>query len=378
MLDERDFRRDGYTFIDNARFLSMIAIVMRHCEIMLYDTSPGGRLEWLIVQGRTFGVHLFFVSSAFLMADWLVRKEGGARSYWKTRVQQVGVPWLVWVGIYVVVDLPRFLFRPHSPSETLAMRLFADVFYQSYWFVPMLFVSLGCFFLMRQYWASWKVGIGLTVVSLIHAIDLYEGWFPASHTLALFGYLLPLWVGVQLFRNIEYVEARIARCRWWLIIGLLCLCFCLTLLEDSLLSAMAVANTYNAMQLSNQLYACLILIVLLKVKVGLAPSFMDVRRDTYGIYLMHPVMAVVIRVCINAWVGANQAGETLFMRLPRVVQSPVYRIGLWFLMFAVVYGASFMLTRAVRASALAWIVGAPTTVVRWPASDGPMPAGRTI
>jgi hypothetical protein len=51
----------SYIFIDNVRFFSMIAIVMRHCERSLFSDLHVSSLERSITQFRGFGVLMFFV-----------------------------------------------------------------------------------------------------------------------------------------------------------------------------------------------------------------------------------------------------------------------------------------------------------------------------
>ena len=349
--------RAEYLFIDNARFLSMIAIVARHCELSLYDWSPAPLLESVIVQFRTFGVQLFFVVSAFLMLDWLARHDFDVRGYWRSRIRHVAIPWLIWVGIYIALDLVRFFTIPQKRPIGLGEEIFGDIFYQAYWYVPILLLSLAVLLLLRRYWESWRFGLVLLLLSLIYGVNQYTLWFPSAHTIAVFGYLFPAWVGVRLFQNFRAVSAWIVRLPWWLLIVLLSLSFSLTIGEDRLFESLGFPDTYNALQISNQFYSLVFLLVLLKLPIRLVPSFIDVRKDTYGIYLTHQIIALVGRGTINLVAGRNAEGKSLFVQLPTLIQDPAARVGLWFLWTVVVYVIALLTVKLLRRSPLAWIVG---------------------
>ena len=352
-----DGAQAGYLFIDNARFLSMIAIVARHCELSMYGGPPTPLLESAIVQFRTFGVQLFFVVSAFLMADRLACGDTDVRGYWKSRIHQVAIPWLIWLGIYIALDLLRFFTRPQKRPIGLAEEIFKDVFYQAYWYVPLLLFSLAVLLLLRRHWGSWWLGFVSLPLSLIYGVNQYALWFPSSHTTAVFGYLFSVWVGIRLFQDFRSASAWIERVPWWLLLLLLGLSFSVSILEDRVMETLGFSDSYNALQISNQVYSFVWLFVLLKLRVRLVPSFIDVRKDTYGIYLTHQVVELVGRAGINLVVGRNAGGDTLFVRLPSIIQDPFSRIGLWFLWTAVVYAVSLLVTKILRKSPLAWTVG---------------------
>ena len=116
-------------------------------------------------------------------------------------------------------------------------------------------------------------------------------------------------------------------------------------------------NYYSALQNSNQVYALVVLVVLLKLRVRLVPSFIDVRRDSFGIYLTHQIVGSVGRAAIDLAVGWSSQGESFFTRLPEMVQNPFARIGIWVLWFGVVYTTSLVMTILLRRTSWAWTVG---------------------
>src|SRR5262245_537710 len=192
----RPQQTEGYLFIDNVRFVSMLAIVMRHSELVLFGGSPAPLLERELIQLRTFGVPLFFVSSAFLMAAWLTRPAASVQAYWKSRLHQVALPWLLWVSIFQVLELTKSLFQHRFDLNEIPEQIWQNVFSQAYWFVPILLLSLTMLLPLRRYWHAWWLGVFFLLLSLLYGVNLYRCWFPSGHSVALFGYLFPFWLGI--------------------------------------------------------------------------------------------------------------------------------------------------------------------------------------
>ena len=108
---------------------------------------------------------------------------------------------------------------------------------------------------------------------------------------------------------------------------------------------------------SNQLYALLVLVVLLKLRTRLVPGFLNVRKESYGIYLSHQAIASVGRGAVDLAAGLPQHGPALFDRVPDMVPGVAGRVLVWFLWCALVYAGSLLLTKAILRSPWAWLVG---------------------
>ena len=350
--------RNDYLFIDNARFVSMIAIVMRHCELSLFRDYHVSTLESAITQIRSFGVLLFFVNSGFLMAAYLARPNSSVRAYWRGRLTRVGKPWLIWASAFQVIGLVKFsLFLDGGNVKGLPHQIWKGVFLDSYWFVPILFFSLAIMLPLRRYWWSWSLGSALLLLSWFYGVNQYAQWITPSHTTAFFGYLFYLWLGVQLFQHFTTIRKYVEGIPWWFILMILCFAVSLMVVEDAISISVGFPIYYNALQNSNQVYALVVLIVLIKLPVRLAPSFIDVRKDSYGIYLTHQIVGSVGRATIDFAVGSSNSGKSFFTRLPEMVENPFARIGIWVLWFGVVYTTSLMITKLLRRTAWAWTVG---------------------
>lgn len=346
----------GYLFVDNARFLSILSIVLFHSELFERKFTF---LEGLIVQFRAFGVLTFFVITAFLMASKFSGSGVGRLQYWKNRLDRVGKPWLVWVGIYIALDLSK-LFALHKLSlSDLPTQLFFDIFYTAYWYVPVLMFSLAVLLAFRRYWNSPGFAAVLLGVSLIHGVNQYYRWFPHTHSVAFFGYLFYLWLGVRLYQNFSAVQAFIARISWRILWGAMALAYLISVGEAQLIFRVGYQDAYNALKLSNQLYALVVLAVLIKLPLRLVPNFIQVRKESYGIYLTHLVVASVgIGIFdLILFLFTSDKSFSFFNRLPEVVINPWERVVIWFTWFTVVYTLSLLLTKALRQTRLAWIVG---------------------
>ena len=224
-----------YLFIDNARFVSMIAIVMRHCELSLFRDYHVSTLESAITQIRSFGVLLFFVNSAFLMAAWLARPNASVRAYWRGRLIRVGKPWLIWAGGYQVIGLVKFFLVPSGGNlRALPHQIWQGFFLDNYWFVPILFFSLAIMLPLRRYWRSWWLGSALLLLSWFYGVNQYAQWIPPSHTIALFGYLFYLWLGVQLFQKFTSIREYVRRIPWWFVLLIWCFAISLMVVEDEI------------------------------------------------------------------------------------------------------------------------------------------------
>lgn len=347
----------GYLFVDNARFLSILSIVLIHTDLFSRKFTF---LEGLIIQLRGFGVLTFFIISAFLMASKLSDQGSSRFTYWKNRLERLGKPWAVWLGIYVSLDVAKQLaLGRFSPADLPSEVLFA-IFYAAFWYVPMVLFSLAVLLVFRRYWDQLWFGAILLVISLIHGVNQYFRWFPHDHTVAFFGFLFYLWLGVQLYRNFGKVQAFIAKLPWAMLLGAGALAYGLAVAEAQLILRIGYLDAYNALKVSNQIYAMVVLAILIKLPVRLVPSFIQVRKESYGIYLTHLVVASLCMGFLDLmlWLLTPDKSFTFFDRLVEVVTNPWERVGLWFAWFAVVYTLSLLLTKALRQTRLAWIVGA--------------------
>ncbi len=151
-------------------------------------------------------------------------------------------------------------------------------------------------------------------------------------------YLFPLWLGIQLFWHFHEVTNAVRRTAWSSILIVVAVTFGLTIAEDRIMERLGFPDSYNALQISNQFYACAFLILLIKLPVRLVPAFIDVRKDSYGIYLAHLVIVSIGLGVMHLFTGTTGLAKFGF--------GPLTRIALWFLWSAIIYFASLLVDEA--------------------------------
>jgi len=95
---------------------------------------------------------------------------------------------------------------------------------------------------------------------------------------------------LQLFQKFGTVREYIKRIPWWFILMILCLAISLMVVEDEISISVGFPNYYKCFAEFESNIHPRRTAVLLKIPVRLAPSFIDVRQDSYGIYLTHQIV----------------------------------------------------------------------------------------
>lgn len=358
--DENTHLGEDFLFIDNARFLAMAAIVLRHCNVFAVMESSLSPTENCLIQLRSFGVPLFFISTAFLLAQWLHRHSSPVWGYWTNRWDRVVKPWIIWVSIYIGIDLLKLTVRHHLALHDWAWEIWTDIFGRAYWFVPILMFSLAILLPLRRFWNTSWLGCVFLGLSLLYGLNQFFSWFDRGHTLALFAYLFPMWLGLQLYNHFHKIYSWLRGVSWAWIVGLIGLAAGTMFVEDLLLRRSGSVISASPLRLSNYFYTLIVLMVLMKTQFRLAPFFLNVRKENYGIYLIHPIVLSVGRGVIDWLTGLPEGGKTFFERLPEFVSNTWWRIAIWLGWFVLVYAISLGLTKLVRRVSWGALVGAPS------------------
>jgi len=97
-------------------------------------------------------------------------------------------------------------------------------------------------------------------------------------------------------------------------------------------------------------FAVLVALAFVKVKKTMWPRFVQVRRETFGLYLSHAILLDIVLRSIQTW----------FRRAP-ASWLPSSGVGLvieWLTTFALTYGAGIMVARKLAGwNATQWLVG---------------------
>lgn len=273
----------------------MLAVVLSHCypATLLPHFGPPLVLQvWF--QCSKFGTIAFFLVAGYLVGERLDQQSG--QNYLWRRLSRLGRPWLAWFSIYcaMLVFGHWLCHRPlaHSPSITEA--IVVPLFGSAFWFVPNLVFALCVLLALSRHIDDWHWGVVLLCPALFYAINIYGAWVDTRHTTAFTGFVGYLWLGAWAARNwnrvVKVLSAVPALTLSWVLLALLFL----AVGETRILRSLHSPDPQNSLRITNQLFSISMVLVLLKIKTCLWPMFLNVREHTFGIYLMHSPINVVV------------------------------------------------------------------------------------
>jgi surface polysaccharide O-acyltransferase-like enzyme len=309
-------------------------------------------LQIVLIESCKFSTPAFFVISGFLLGSRLPTNESLA--YFRRRWNRVGGPWAIWAGAYLVwLVLSRR--NQHSSWFRDVAGEGLNVFFNSiYWFVPNVFVSLAVLLLCRRFVDRVWFGFFLFSTSLLFGLNVYVGWFSSSHTTAVGGYISYLWLGIWVFRHQERVERWVQSINWHVLILWTTFFWGTALLETVVLVQQRSESPLSTLRITNQVFSVLILVCMLKARIA-APRWANGRSETYGVYLIHPILLDAFRPLLcacHAWF----LGESLIAD-GRVWRNPVFALVYWSVLFVGTYAGSLLITRFVVRLGLGRMVG---------------------
>jgi membrane-bound acyltransferase YfiQ involved in biofilm formation len=224
------------------------------------------------------------------------------------------------------------------------------LFTSTFWFVPNLLFALALLLLFERFLHDVRIGLVFLMASLFYGVNLYGHWLPVTHAKAFFGFVFYLWLGAWCAWNFPALERRLARIPASVMLGLIFLSFSLALAESKLLTAFGSIDSINTLRISNQIYSLVLVLGIVKVKRAMWPRFVNVRRDTYGLYLSHTIWIIAL-------------GAVLRRFLPHCAPLSLWRenaVGLSLIVaiFCLSYAACLLGVRAMILSPyLRWSVG---------------------
>lgn len=247
-------------------------------------------MPW-IVQPMKFGTICFFIISGYLLGKHLSLQES-PWSYYKRRLQVVGVPFLIASGLFLLKHLGLYgilIGRYNIDLLTLDFiqeKIWVVIFNSAYWFVFNFLIVLGIFLLFwRQSYKpifGWITGL----IALFYGINIYLNWIEQRHNLAIPPYLFYLWVGVWLSRRQNILDRIQQLPNRWLILSTL-FTLCLAVLESKYLWAANSISPFNSLRLTNQLFSVLVFVLLLRNDYSKQLSWVNPRTESFGVYLYH-------------------------------------------------------------------------------------------
>jgi hypothetical protein len=227
---------------------------------------------------------------------------------------------------------------------------FEVLFASPYWFVPNLLIAICILLFLLRSIENLPTGILLFVPALFHSVNLYYHWLPIRHTTAFAGFAGYLWLGAWCARNPIALKAFIEGLSRRVLFCALLLCFSLSIGETYLLTLLHSTDPLDTLRITNQLFSLVVVLTFLKLEAPGSPGFINVREQTFGLYLTHgPVVSLVV---------ATVKRITL---LEESVLSRTVAGGLciWAIVFALTYTSCVLITAVLsRHRRLSWTIGA--------------------
>jgi hypothetical protein len=331
--------------------------------IVVHATSPFGLVKgvhWQLplaaIVPFKFGTIGFFLISGFLLGERVDRRN--PVEYFNRRLQRVFVPWLLWLVVtsaaYVIAVLAMGGF---TLSIGGSLRLGYGVvvhhlWYTAFWFVPNFLICIAVLLVFRRHLYSLKLGAFFLAVNLVYVVNIYRLWFPSLHTQALFAFVFYLWLGSYIAENFAKVSRSLARISISAVLVLAVIAGMLSYLESHLLVVLNNPDPANTLRATNQIFSICMVLVLFKLTSATWPRFIDVRRQTFGLYLSH---IFVLHVLVNILKFASR-----YVRVA-LWTADIRAISLWIVLSLATYLCSLGITAwLAEKSNLSWIVGLPS------------------
>jgi membrane-bound acyltransferase YfiQ involved in biofilm formation len=293
-------RELDHLFVNNVRFWSMLSIIAVH-SWYVFGTARSS-FDIVAVTPFKFATIGFFLIAGFLLGERVDRRN--PVEYFMRRVSRVFVPWALWFGVFcaglLIYHLADPVLRHSNATELLEMLLTtsrAALYDTSFWFVPNLLVCMAVLLICRRYIYTLKLGFVLLAVNLVYVVNIYMQWFQSDHPRALFGFVFYLWLGSYAAHKFKRISAVLDKIQTPVIVAMTVLSGIASYGESHLLAVTNHSDALNTLRLSNQIFSVSIVLAIFKFSQATWPQFVDVRRDTFGLYLTHtPVLRCLLHL----------------------------------------------------------------------------------
>ncbi|MDP9039310.1 MAG: acyltransferase [Acidobacteriota bacterium] len=349
----------NHLFVNNVRFWCMLSIVAMHAVQAVLLVPSHAQLGILLTTPFKFATIGFFLISGFLLGERVDRRD--PVDYFMRRVKKVFIPWSLWfclMSLTIGVEETAPVHGPHTwpPLSIVYWAARSTLMNTSFWFVPNLLFSIAILLIFRRHLYSLRFGAVLLAANLVYVVNIYTLWFSARHTQAIFGFVFYLWLGSYIAHNFERISAWLARIPTAVCATLALVTGAASYGETRLLFALHKPDALSTLRFTTQMFSLCMVLWIFKFSRATWPSFIDVRRHTFGIYLAHSiVMQVLARLEIFAtW------------RTGSVYQADAEGILLWIVLSVATYSWCLVITSwLANQSLFQWTVGlAPDEALR--------------
>lgn len=352
----------SYRFADFIRFVAMCAIIFQHSfivpkEILLSDPVSVVLFFFLKVIAK-IGSISFFVVSGFLLSAALERYT--SREYLNKRVKNIFKPYVLFVLLYLTLDLAGAFFGEQKISSVAELpafvvsKILGILFFTSYWFIFNYFISVMILLAFRKYMYEQWLGILLLCCTLVYSVNAHFEWFTPHHTTAFVGFTFFLWLGANLKKNDTMFWQVADTTPYWKILFIVFITLGVNLYETFHLMQTGATVVDSSLKFTNILYALSVFLLLSKIGSNIKFNFLNPRDETYPLYLIHPIFLKVINYAILPMLPAvgrlfmlNDPGEVSWLAI-LLFQSA------WFLG---IYTISLLAVKVILYSPFRWVFG---------------------
>lgn len=307
IIEQAPATKRDYDFIDTIRCISMIMIVVEHSiyfePVNFHPIGFKALFYSGTIQFSKFGTICFFLLAGFLLGEKFTTYT--PLQYLRRRFDNTIWPWLFWSVLFIIIVnfnliLNKLLMHPDPLPEGMSTNLFLlkyvemTYLYTMYWFIPNFLFCIALLLVFKKYLYSYVFGAVLLMFTLFYSVNIYFSWITPSHTTAICGFVFFLWLGAILNKNWKKVNAWLTQTPLWLWVTLSIITFCIGVAETEFLKYLHNGDFYNSLRFSNILYSLSTFFMLLKIRNFSFTRFLKPRETTYGVYLIHYIIVVVV------------------------------------------------------------------------------------
>ncbi|HEY0057434.1 MAG TPA: acyltransferase [Pedobacter sp.] len=347
--------KPAYSFVDNIRCIAILAIVVEHISLDPHTFRPSDKPYWIfltITQLFKFGTIAFFLIAGFLFAE---NKDGyGVIEYLKRRFNNIFRPWLIWSLTFVILVTAAPTLNAiiiNAPLKAVVSNIWWGgkwvYLHSNYWFIMNFFFCTTVLLLNKKSLNSWSFGFILFSLTMFYSVNMYYEWIVPEHTTAIFGFIFFYWLGIQLNRFYAPIKNFIEKTSIVFFVLATILTLFISVQESSFLYSMKKIEHTNTLRFSNIVFSITIFFMFLKIGNFNWLAFLQPRKTTYGIYLIHYIFAICLLPLIFGNVDKSVTQQYSILEM---LQYEISR-------FLIVYVLSFTVVQLISRSKFAWAIG---------------------
>jgi fucose 4-O-acetylase-like acetyltransferase len=303
--------------MDILRFLAICSIAWGHALCSWADkTRYQDDYQLLTIFANQLGkfgsINFFLISGYFLNKKVFTFT---ILSYLKYRLNTIIIPWVICLLLLVVLQvysLKQILTGGVPGIFKYTLRLLNGfIFHAAYWFIPVSILSALVLIIFKKYVN--KIGFGgvLLCFTVFYSVNLYYNWVSALHTKAFLGYVLFMWLGIQLHQHKEKFKNILDRLSWKVLIAAFLLVFVSDCWEAEILRSHLSKDSFSSIRISNWILCVLFFVAILKSNRLTVINYLKPRQNVFGIYLLHSIVIVATMAIANKFIAEHNLVSNL-------------------------------------------------------------------